>query len=679
MVFLRIIESPDKAVALAEAIADPSSPLRFEVDPGSFATIPGSPFAYWASESIRAAFATFPRLEADGRTAKQGLATADDFRFLRLWTETSPEKTGHRWFPFAKGGKFSPFFADFHLVVNWARECAELAAWKKAVLRNIGFFFRPGLTWTRVTSGRFSLRPLPAGCIFGDAGPAMFVAGDDPYELLALLAVVNSRPFRALVDIQTSMSFEVGTLQRTPVPDLEASDNARLIELSRRGWSLKRRLDMSTETSHVFTLPALLRVEGANLAKRSEAWAGLVASIDSGIASIQDEIDDICFRVYGLDATDCSQAEAMRGGAETTSGPGEAEGCDGSGDEDGEGESMELDTKQLVASLLSWAVGVALGRFDPRLATGERQPPGEPEPFERLPVCSPAMLVDESGLPVKHPSPGDPIQFPADGILVDDHGHDGGQPHRDDIVRRVREVFDLLWKDESHEIEREACNLLGVANLRDYFRSRAKDGFFPDHLKRYSMSRRNAPIYWPLSTASGSYTIWLYYHRLTSQTIYGAINKLLDPKIAEMERRIAGLEGELKSAPERGGAKLLDRLNAARSFRSELQDLKDELLRIANRPYTPDLNDGVIINAAPFHQLFRHGDWTKISSDCWKKLEKGRYDWAHLAFAIWPDRVREACRTNRTWAIAHGLEILCESEPPKKNGRRGRRKGGTGI
>ena len=96
--------------------------------------------------------------------------------------------------------------------------------------------------------------------------------------------------------------------------------------------------------------------------------------------------------------------------------------------------------------------------------------------------------------------------------LVDDPGFNGDRPHRDDIVRRVREVFDLLWKDKSHEIEQEACDILGVSDLRDYFRRPA--GFFQDHLKRYSKSRRKAPIYWPLSTASGSYTIWLYYHRL---------------------------------------------------------------------------------------------------------------------------------------------------------------------
>ena len=59
----------------------------------------------------------------------------------------------------------------------------------------------------------------------------------------------------------------------------------------------------------------------------------------------------------------------------------------------------------------------------------------------------------------------------------------------------------------------------------------------------------------------------------------------------------------------------------------------------------------------------------------WKKLEKGDYDWARLAYTIWPDRVREVCICDRSIAVAHGLEGLCEVEAPtsKKKGGRDRR------
>ena len=107
-IFLRVIEAEDKAEALKQAIADRASPLRFEVDPASFDAIARSPFAYWASERARAIFRELSRFEADERTAKQGLATADDFRFVRLWTEVPADARGKNWISFAKGGKFSP-------------------------------------------------------------------------------------------------------------------------------------------------------------------------------------------------------------------------------------------------------------------------------------------------------------------------------------------------------------------------------------------------------------------------------------------------------------------------------------------------------------------------------------------------------------------------------------------
>src|SRR5207248_2245560 len=73
--------------------------------------------------------------------------------------------------------------------------------------------------------------------------------------------------------------------------------------------------------------------------------------------------------------------------------------------------------------------------------------------------------------------------------------------------------------------------------LRDYFRKPA--GFFANHLKRYSKSRRQAPIYWPLQTPSGSYTLWLYYHRLNDQTLYTCVNAFIEKsKLSEVTEQL---------------------------------------------------------------------------------------------------------------------------------------------
>ena len=84
----------------------------------------------------------------------------------------------------------------------------------------------------------------------------------------------------------------------------------------------------------------------------------------------------------------------------------------------------------------------------------------------------------------------------------------------------------------------------------------------------------------------------------------------------------------------------------------ELIELRDTILEIAPN-YKPNHDDGVQITAAPLWSLFRHKPWQKVLKETWENLEKGEYDWAHLAYSYWPDRVREKCRIDKSLAIAH--------------------------
>ena len=57
-----------------------------------------------------------------------------------------------------------------------------------------------------------------------------------------------------------------------------------------------------------------------------------------------------------------------------------------------------------------------------------------------------------------------------------------------------------------------------------------------------------------------------------------------------------------------------------------------------------------------------------------EKLEDGEYDWAHLAYSIWPERVKSICKTDRSIAIAHDLEHLCEVKVKKTKKKKSKKK-----
>ena len=93
------------------------------------------------------------------------------------------------------------------------------------------------------------MRVLPAECIFGDKGPAIIVENNDPKVLFVLLAICNSKAFHSLMELQlaaadakaggAARSYEVGVLQRMPLPDLEVEQKAALSALARHAWLFK--------------------------------------------------------------------------------------------------------------------------------------------------------------------------------------------------------------------------------------------------------------------------------------------------------------------------------------------------------------------------------------------------------------------------------------------------------
>jgi hypothetical protein len=694
IVFLDVRFQSDKAASLREAklfMQQSTLPSNCYIHPKKrFIRLSAARLLYNLPNTYVSWLESGPSLVALGGSARAGLTTYDDFRFLRLLSEVPGCEIGTTWIPISKGGYFETFYTDIHLAVNMKDEGKEVGEYNRALYdtdaqsrRASSFYNMPAITYLRRTTKGFCPRALPKNCVFADKGPV--ILPPEGYSVVDCLGYFASSTIRAIVDLQSHAgSYETGILNSIPLAVPANSGGAFVGSEVSSIWREKYQAYSFLESSHNFTLlPVVAR---QTLREGLREIHETVHRFNRDLLANAAKVDAKVLGLLGFSSTDFDGYEVSV-----------------------EDHLLQIENRlsepaQLTAELSAFIVGIIFGRWDVRFALDPSFAPHPPDPFDPLPVCPPGMLVGPDGLPaelnrivseewlrarsnanilppegsVKVPTITDaeyPLRISWDGIMVDDPGFNSNQPSRDDIVRRIREVFDLLWKDKANEIEQEACGILDVSDLREYFRK--PTGFFQDHLKRYSKSRRNSPIYWPLSTASGSYTIWIYYHRLSDQIIYTAVNKYLEPKIDEVERGIAGIEIDLKSSSGRDAIRFNDRLNDARSFLGELQDLRSELLRIAALPYKPDLNDGVIINAAPFYKLFRLRSWADDTEECWKKLTKGEYDWAHLAYTIWPERVWEVCKKDRSIAIAHGLEevhISKESAEKKKAGKGHRKK-----
>ena len=668
--------------------------------PVRFTSLASSPLCHWASEALFDLAEAAPPLGSVLEDAGVGAAPQADF--FDLWWEVPAQSIGfdNRWVRISNGGSFSPYHRPDYLVADWEnggrRAIADLNNRYPYLKGNVGIriqrthlYGRPGITYGKRTD-RFNAQILPANQIFTFEGIGVFPTNSDPNYILGILAYLNSRFTAYYLNLTAGLHKNDVYLRRLPFPFREE----RVYEMGTivRSFFHYVQEALSVEEGHpLFNIAFLslnpkvglkeLAISFKQRDRRNEAhYFNSISTIDDIISADCNLDDQTRFEI------ECDQGFDMKSisvnpqdGESVTTTERERAGFCRSGFEQAsdlfrfclkEGllpdDAVEqLDALQAVEdgtvewfanTILSAAVGSAFGRWDIRYATGERQPPELPDPFDPLPVCPPGMLQNADGLPAAPADVPDdyplPITWP--GILVSDPGHP------EDIIARVRDSLAVIWGDKADAIEAEACEILKVKAkpkenldaLRVYFNDPNK--FFKDHLKRYSKSRRKAPIYWPLSTESGSYTLWIYYHRLDNQTLFTCI------EMVELKREEVGcdIESFRSRIGSDGSADEREKMDDLIKFQSELKTFHQRLLEVTKLPYRPNLNDGVQITAAPLWELFRNNGWQKVLKKTWVELQKEEYDWAHLAMSIWPNRVVPKCAKDRSLAIAHGIEDL---------------------
>lgn len=307
---------------------------------------------------------------------------------------------------------------------------------------------------------------------------------------------------------------------------------------------------------------------------------------------------------------------------------------------DGASNGNVINKQVMAQEIVMELVGMAFGRWNIRYAGNPSTIPPFSDVFDPLPFM-PVVSLDAEG------AQGYPLALPVDGLLM------GDANHPDSLVKCVQEVMQSLWQSDADEIECELCQLIGVDSLQSYLES--PQGFFDYHFKRYTKSRRKAPIYWPLSSPDGEVMLWVYYPKLSNQTLPHLLLLLSKERTATQSDLTAA---QLANDKKREAALL--------SLIGEIHSLEAEIQRVNDLPYKPNHDDGIPVTAAPLLNTFRHNGWKKECQSNWEALQQGEYDWSHLAYSLYPARIRDKAKKDWCMALTHGLEELCENKPKEK-------------
>ena len=512
--------------------------------------------------------------------------------------------------PLYNGGQYTQFYYPYRRITKWYEPEYKLKNSRSVVLRNTQNQEIRGIAYGK-RGDYIDLHVLKDGFIFTNEGQAI---NDIDRKLIAHgLLYFNSILPQYLVNLYTGQQKEAGYVNLIPVKANHNSTEfleSKLLQII----ALKAKWFKIDETTMEFE-SLVLNLDNSMGIK--ESIDKFLAEYDLDSARYQGFVDEN--DSYWLNESDLPeevQAAIYESRNKRTSDP---------------LTSLKLETnreKEIFQAIIQEIVGICFGRWSTNLS--ERN-------------LSDVTQFSEVFNPIEF--------FKLSHVLKkNDLGHvEKSWLEPEELMTLMRQFVGDYWSED--DLDNLMENLFGLGSLQLYLTE--PNGFFDAHYDCYTKNRREAPIYWPIATKSNKYIIWVYYPAINENTLYTVVNELVDPKIKEIAKEVVVLE--LKG--------IAKELNDQIEFLAELEDFKEELLRVAQLPYKPNQDDGVLITAAPLHNLFRHSKWKKSTQDCWKKLEKGEYDWAHLAYSIWPDRVRKKCVQDLSMAIAHGLEKICEIKP----------------
>ena len=567
----------------------------YRASAADFKKIPGSPIAYFLNESAKEVFANSSSL---GNVAepRQGLISGDTGRFLRFWHEVNFNNigmgmdsrqaaniSGLKWFPIDKGGEFRKWYGNNDYVVNWLDDGYEIRNFfdgsgkLRSRPQNMDYYFQPGATWTKVSSGLFSVRITGNGHLFSDAGMKAFASNEKKLWNISSFLNSNVTPF-FLGALSETINYEQGNISRLPIVDVDTSTAKQLFNIALADWDS---FEFSFDFINNPFFSRDIHQETLNSAyqKLYTYWHETTLEMQR----LEEENNRIFIEAYGLQ--DELTPEVPLSEITLTCNPHYRYG--GNLTEQNREDRLQSDT---IAELISYAIGCMMGRYS----------------------------LDRKGLVYAHAgnigfselvAEGAYQTFPADGDgilpLTSEHWFD------DDVAARVEEFVCTVWGeehlDENLQFIADSLCLSAIKPLkntseevRKTIRRYLSTQFFKDHLKTY----KKRPIYWLFSSGKEkAFECLVYLHRYNEATLPRMRTEYVSPLLGQMANRIELLRLKKVDAATAEAKRLDKEIDSLTKQLTELRAFDDQLKHYADMKITLDLDDGVKVNYGKFGNL----------------------------------------------------------------------------
>ncbi|WP_431810627.1 BREX-1 system adenine-specific DNA-methyltransferase PglX [Lysinibacillus capsici] len=551
----------------------------------NFEKIPGCPIAYWASDSLINSFESAKKM-GEILNAKQGLATADNNRFLRYWWEPQINKikfdtmateeskiSGYKWVPYNKGGERRQWYGNYDYVVNWENDGEEIRNFRdnkgklRSAVRSPQVYFKECITWSDITSGDFAIRYRTAGSIHDVKGMSAF--HEDKDTLKYILGVASTKVVNYITKIlNPTISMQIGDFQRIPVLELENKDEVisivdKQIELAKVDWD-------SFETSWDFKVNPL-SLKTNRISENYNHYKNVTNENFNKVKSNEDVLNKIFIDAYDLknelsatvEEKDVTVTKIFDDNLYVS--------------EEIKGNKYILTKEDVMKQFISFAIGCSFGRYS----------------------------LDEEGLIYAGG------EFDSSRYKMFSADEDNilpilsGAYFEDDIVTKfvdfVRVTFSEETLEENLDFIADAIGRKKSETAREAIRRYFLNDFFKDHVQTY----KKRPIYWLFTSGKEkAFNCLIYMHRYDETTL----SRIRTDYLHEVQIRMDAEKKDLLSIIDGDYTtkEISDAKKALKSLDKKIDELKayDELLHhMADKKIPIDLDDGVKHNYDLFKGL----------------------------------------------------------------------------